>query len=261
MTSSHSEKNSNHSVTNPSSVDLAASDFVAPAFILASVVSSYPDERFKDNVSALLEGDEFQFSSLNTLKQSFQDVKAKIEPLVSGSADLDEVRSMYIDIFDRGRAVNSLYETEYGRDRALVKGTQLVDIAGFYRAFGFETGGDGVQPEMIDHLSVELEFYALLLMKNEILLEKGDFEGVEIVLDARKKFLKSHLGRFVVAVCERPGIQENPFYSTIFKYCRDLVLFECDRLDVQVDPESWIPGQHDGAATDMTCGGSVGCTP
>jgi nitrate reductase assembly molybdenum cofactor insertion protein NarJ len=218
-----------------------------PDFILASLLAAYPEKSFGENVEVLLED-----KSVGTPV-----LREKLRVLLSDHKELDELRSEYIDLFDRGKQVNSLYETEYGRERALVKGNELVDISGFYHAFGFEMGGDGVQAEMIDHVAVELEFYALLLLKSELLNESSDSDGVEIVLDARKKFLKSHLGRFIGAICERPGVMDSSFYSTVFQYCKDVVSAECDRLGVEVEPESWISGQPE--VSEITCGGTVGC--
>ncbi len=227
-------------------------------FVLASLIAAYPDERFQENITLLLESGDVEKIAGEQVRKSFGDIRSRLTDLLDDPQSLDDLRSEYIDSFDRGRQVNSLYETEYGRERAMVKGTQLVDIAGFYRAFGLETGGEGVQAEMIDHVAVELEFYALLALKSALLNETSDQNGIEIVLDARKKFLKSHLGRFVSAICERPGVSASPFYSAAFKYCRDLVLDECHRLGIEIEPESWISGQSEPA--EMSCGGSVGCT-
>lgn len=229
-----------------------------PAFVLASLLGAYPEKSFQENVDLLLsevalDADGFRES----VRLPLLEVRAKVADLFGTVGGIDDLRSEYIDLFDRGRQLNSLYETEYGRERVMVKGSQLVDVAGFYRAFGFETGGAGVQPEMLDHVAVELEFYALLILKSQILAEKQDREGVEIVLDARKKFLKSHLGRFVGAICDRPGIVASPFYSSVFNYCKNLVLDECERLGVEVEPETWIGGDADTA--EVSCGGAVGC--
>ncbi len=230
----------------------------APAFILASLLSAYPDEGFAENVGLILEDEQFSNEALqNSLGDQLIEIRAKAGDVLGSPAALDDLRSEYIDLFDRGKQVTSLYETEYGRERAMVKGNELVDIAGFYRAFGLETGGEGVQAEMIDHVSVELEFYALMVMKSEALADSSETEGAEIVLDARKKFLKSHLGRFVGAICERPGVIESPFYSAVFKFCRELVADECRRLEVEVESEQWISSQAE--VGDISCGGSVGC--
>lgn len=152
----------------------------------------------------------------------------------------DDLRSEYIDLFDRGREAVPLYETEYGRARTMVKGSELVDIAGFYKAFGLQIG-----PEMVDHIAVELEFYAWLLQKSDYLEQQQDKKGQEIVLDARRKFLKSHLGPFMNAICERPRLAQSEFYSAVFRTCRDLVQAECVKLEVPIETLNWVEGEKE----------------
>lgn len=232
-------------------------EFIGPAFVLGSLLAAYPESEFAQNINLLLDDSSLDGVMESSISKIFEEVRTKTKEIISDENLVNNLRSEYIDRFDRGKEVTSLYETEYGRSRAMVKGTELVDIAGFYRAFGLETGGDGVQAEMIDHVAVELEFYALMILKANVLADAGDAEGVSIVLDARKKFLKSHLGRFVGAICERPGVMDSSYYYSVFKFCRDLVLDECARLEVIVEPESWIASQSE--VGDISCGGSVGC--
>lgn len=228
-----------------------------PAFVLASILSAYPDDTFFENVNLLLEDKSLEKLTRGFLEELLAKIRSSLDLISKTKDGIDELRSEYIDLFDRGRQVNSLYETEYGRERAMVKGNELVDIAGFYRAFGFEIGAEDVRAEMVDHVAVELEFYALLVLKSELLTQSFDANGEEIVLDARKKFLKSHLGRFVGAICERPGVVESSFYSAVFQFCRDLIQGECERLNITVEKEHWISPQAE--TGDISCGGSVGC--
>lgn len=218
-----------------------------PRFLLASLVTGYPDETFAEYVRALLEDSNLKIP---------EDVRTTLGEILTNADQLDEIRSEYIDTFDRGRSANPLYETEYGRDRALVKGFELGDLAGFYKAFGLNFDAEGVSREMLDHISVELEFYALLLLKQRALEEAGDAPGVEIVLDARRKFLKDHLGRFPSAIAERPGVAASGYFSQVFNWCRDLVSDECAYLGVEAIPANWIAGQSE--AESMACG-SLGC--
>lgn len=231
----------------------------APLFILASLLTAYSDEKAVENIGLILQDAELLSRSRPLVQKALEPVLKKIRSILPDRIALEDIQSEYIDIFDRGRHVTSLYETEYGRARAMVKGTQLVDIAGFYRSFGFETGGDGVQAEMIDHVSVELEFYALLCLKYDALAQAGDREGMEIVMDGRQKFLGSHLGRFVAAICDRPGVQGSPYFLAVFEFCRDLVQDECKRLNASVDPETWVSAPIE--PEEMNCGGTVGATP
>jgi nitrate reductase assembly molybdenum cofactor insertion protein NarJ len=230
----------------------------APAFILASLLSSYPDANFTQNIGLLLSDDELREAGERVLDNEWLSLEQNLVELISAESNVDAVRSEYIELFDRGRSTNSLYETEYGRARAAVKGNELVDIAGFYRAFGLNLDSDETQREMLDHIGVELEFYGLLLLKQNALAELNDVEGQEIVLDARKKFLLSHLGAFAPALLSRPGIVESSHYSKVFNYCCRLVADECELLDVKPEPISWT-GLSEKESADVSCGGSAGC--
>lgn len=203
-------------------------------FLLASILATYPDSQFCDYIEKLLQ------ESRLTLPEALKNL---IVDTIQDAARLDDVSSEFIDVFERGRGANPLYETEYGRDRAMVKGSELADIAGFYRAFGFDFGGDDLQKEMLDHVAVELEFYALLLIKQSTLSSRKDEEGVAVVHDARKKFLQDHLGRFVGAIADRPGVKNSNFYAQVFGWCRDIIDQECQRLNVGVVPAEWIAMQ------------------
>lgn len=202
-------------------------------FVLASLLTSYPDPNFENYVDVLL-------------KEGAATLPAQLEGQVTEiikSSNVDDLRSLYIDIFERGQAVNSPYETEYGRHRAMAKGTELGDIAGFYKAFGFELETEGEGREILDHVSVELEFYSLLLMKQNYFAENANAEAAEIILDGRKKFLTAHLGRFVSAIGARPGVAENPYYTAVYEWVSHLVDEECTRLGIQPEKTDWIESQ------------------
>ena len=214
-------------------------------FVLASILTSYPDNDFQKSVCELLEDESF------SLPKELDD---QLRQLVASSSGIDDLRSDYIAIFDQAKSLNPLYETEYGRERAMFKANELSDIAGFYRAFGFEMNQEGDR-DMVDHISVELEFYSLLLMKHMYLQESQDLDGCEIVHDGMKKFMDSHLGRFVPAILEREGVKSSATYSTIFKWIEKIVVEECSRIGVNPEVATWLSSQAEGE--NMCCGGTV----
>lgn len=217
-------------------------------FVLASMLTSYPMGYLPENIPVLLEDEGVAMP---------EDLRAFIKERTSQANVLD-LQSEYISIFDSGRGANPIYETEYDRRRAMAKGNELSDIAGFYKAFGFELDANLEGMEMLDHVGIELEFYSLLLMKEIHLTEAGDAQGMEIVRDARKKFLKAHLGRFVGAIGRRPGVAASDFYGRIFGWCAQLVDEECRRLEIEVIPADWVDGETL-KEEDMRCGLSANC--
>lgn len=215
-------------------------------FILASVVSSYPGEGFVDHLTILIEDE--MLSIPNELRE-------KLMQILQSEDNINALRSTYIEIFDHSKSLNPLYETEYGRDRFLSKANELADIAAFYQAFGFELNPDG-QKEMIDHISLELEFYSLMKMKLMHLTEIGDQVGIDTVQDAMKKFLKDHLGRFSNEIVARPGVQQDPLYLEIFKWIDEIIKNECRHYDVQPEIIKWVGSEQQGDG-EISCGGSV----
>ncbi len=212
----------------------------AREFALASALTAYPDDELVETLHDLA-------PSLNDHPRVGRFVRALAE-----EGGVDELRSTYVDLFDRGAERVSLYETEYGRMRGLSKGNDLADISGFYRAFGLAPN-DGETHEMLDHIAVELEFYATLLAKQDYLSGEGDVEGTEIVEDARKKFLAAHLGPLAGAVAARFATADRPVHGDVLAWCGELVARECEALAVKPIPLDFFAEDEDGKSP-MSCG-------
>jgi len=176
-------------------------------------------------------------------------VNMPLRARLQAAGGLDDLRSAYLELFDRGGERASLYESEYGRMRGMSKGNTLADLSGFYQAFGVTVDQEQVH-ELPDHLAVELEFYALLLLKQEHLRE--DAEGRAVVEDARRKFLTDHLGRFACAVEERADVRADPQYGPVFAWCRGLVERECGALGVTPAPLDFFADPE--GKGEMQCG-------
>lgn len=207
----------------------------AREFLLASMATGYPDQELAE-LLVELEADLRGHEGLGGMT-------------AAAAAGVDALRATYIDLFDRGKGRVSLYETEHGRMRGLAKGNELADISGFYRAFSLTLDdGETAARELHDHVAVELEFYASLLLRQHILAERGDRLGCEVVEDARKKFMADHLGRFPGAIASQPAVRANGVYGPVFAWCERLVGAECERLGVTPAPlDFFADGERDEA--------------
>jgi TorA maturation chaperone TorD len=91
------------------------------------------------------------------------------------------------------------FETEYHASaEPFFRSQQLADVAGFYRAFGLEPCA--AAPERPDHVTLELEFMALLLLKKrQALSQDGPAarERAETCDRAQGLFLRDHLAWWV----------------------------------------------------------------
>jgi len=209
----------------------------ARELVLASTLATYPDPELNEILTGL-----------GPAVAAHPGAAAVAATLAS--VGLDELRARYVDLFDRGGQRASLYETEYGRMRGMSKGRDLADLAGFYRAFGLVLDED--RHEMLDHLAVELEFYAVLLLKQAVLIDRADAEGIEIVLDARRKFLVEHLGGLAGAVAGRREVQGDPVYGGVLAWTARLIADECAALEVTPAPLDFFDDAD--AKGEMKCG-------
>jgi len=83
------------------------------------------------------------------------------------------------------------YETEYCHWKdPTYRAHQLADIAGFYNAHGIEPNHE--RPERPDHVGLELEFAALLLLKVEV-ADRSQRDGAEICRRTLASFLRDHV--------------------------------------------------------------------
>lgn len=87
------------------------------------------------------------------------------------------------------------YETLFGNDHVFGQSYVMGDIAGFYSAFGLQLSQD--IHERLDHLSVELEFLHFLAYKESYAICHDSSEKLQTVVEAEKKFVKEHIGRWV----------------------------------------------------------------
>jgi TorA maturation chaperone TorD len=93
------------------------------------------------------------------------------------------------------------YETEYHpSSETFFRSQQLADIAGFYRAFALDPSR--AEPERPDHVALELEFMAFLLLKKRLALASGApeediAERVSLCDEVERTFFRDHLAWWV----------------------------------------------------------------
>ncbi len=127
------------------------------------------------------------------------------------------------------------YETLFGNDHVFAQSHVMGDISGFYKAFGVELSKD--IHERLDHLSVEFEFMHFLAYKESYSLCHDGPEKTQIVVDAQKKFVKNHIGRWVPLFCRMLTKKAD---SGLFKLVADMTAdwmdFETAFLGVTPQP-------------------------
>jgi nitrate reductase assembly molybdenum cofactor insertion protein NarJ len=103
-------------------------------------------------------------------------------------------------------------ECGYDDNTAGGRGPLLADVAGFYRAFSFEAPA-GLTT---DHICTELGFMGWLAMKEAFARHEGDEDHRAITEEARRRFVKDHLGRWVLAFLERVAqVGEGTHYEVV----------------------------------------------
>jgi TorA maturation chaperone TorD len=161
-----------------------------------------------------------------------------------------------------------MYETELGLPHEFRQSQELADIAGFYRAFGFQTGG--TVRERPDHLAAELEFMYLLALKEAYAAANSMPEQVEICVDAQRKFLQDHLARWIGSFCrslersidERLGKDrlESPYFK-LARLAEAFVSTDAARLGIVLPIRSAAEGKPTPYNPDYSCAGCAVAEP
>lgn len=146
---------------------------------------------------------------------------------------LEELQAAHRFAF--GLAGSLCYETEYGLPHEYRQSQELADLAGFYRAFGFQVGGP--KRERPDHLVVELEFMSLLALKTALASQAGNQEQVEICMDASRKFLEDHLGKWIEIFRQSLTLTvDEGVFRALAEFTSKLVLEDAVRLGATIQP-------------------------
>ncbi len=218
---------------------------------ILSLGLSYPEEKNWAIIEKLLTKSEDLFagetlSTYNSFREYFSKNRHR----------LDEIKSEYLNIFDVGRKI-SPYETEYVTEKLSRKPFELADIAGFYAAFGFSVNEDMRNKEALDHISIELEFMAILEWKAQYALENGQEENAKIVKDAKLKFLQEHLAKWGFFFCRQIyGLEGDSFFIRLVRLLELVLILECKRysLDVSIFDKQISREPYNGVRSqELTC--------
>ncbi len=148
------------------------------------------------------------------------------------------------------------YETLFGNDHVFAQAHVMGDIAGFYKAFGVELSRD--IHERIDHLSVELEFMHFLAYKESYARCHDGAEKTQVVVDAQKKFVKDHIGRWVPLFCRMLSKKADyGFFKSIAELSYDWMDFDAAYLGV--NPQPYTEAEYRPATFNAPEGQSYEC--
>ncbi len=168
-------------------------------------------------------------------------------------ADLDLLRAQYTQLFPPIASQDAPgYETGYRGDGVFQQSTIMADIAGFYRAHGLRPGGS--ERERPDHITVELEFMAVVARKEAMALGDGDGANASICRETAAGFLSDHLGCWGRAFGLRAAaVSASAWYTALAELliswiATDLEILGVEPVEVSDDPLPQEPPD------DGTCG-------
>jgi DMSO reductase family type II enzyme chaperone len=147
------------------------------------------------------------------------------------------------------------YETEYGRRHVFGQSQELGDVRGFYEAFGVRPRRGGERP---DHVACELEFMALLALKEATAIATGERERAEVSRAAARRFLEDHAGRWLPALAGRiAGREPGSGYAALAAAAASLVTAHAGELGarpVALDPDDVVAVTEEPDGLSFECG-------
>jgi putative dimethyl sulfoxide reductase chaperone len=208
----------------------------AQVYLFLSTVFLYPQEDWLDSLFTLSEiGHELNIPPLEPAKWDL---------------DLEGLQSEHRRVM--GLTGSLCYETEYGLPHEFRHSQELADIAGFYNAFGFSLGG--AVRERPDHLAVEFEFLYLLSLKEAYALQKGTAEQAEICVDARRGFLRDHIGQWLGLFAESLAhTAPNSVYTSLARFAVAFVRADATDLGVTLEERRLVNVKPTPLGPEMSC--------
>lgn len=175
--------------------------------------------------------------------------------------DEGDLEARFTELFGHTvRAAVCAYETEYGGGQVFQQAQEMADLRGWYAAFGLERRPE--VRERPDHVAVECEFAGFLCRKEAYVLASEDRGQSELIHEAYRRFLRDHLARFGMALAARlEGADRDGFYGRLAWLCREFLVVECRRLDVQPGPRALPLRPNTEDDVPAACGAGVDDDP
>lgn len=149
------------------------------------------------------------------------------------------------------------YEGEYGQPHIFQKTQSLADNVGFLQAFGLAPAPNHV--DRLDHIGVELEFMHVLAAKEAYALIHGHGEDrLAIVREARRKYLKDHLGRWAPEFAARleTKAHDGP-YAALARLLAAFVMEQACALDITLAPPDSANSEPEDGDDSAVCNSCV----
>jgi TorA maturation chaperone TorD len=197
---------------------------------------------------------------LDTLQQASDAIgtheatEIALERIASATKQLSDsplhLREEHTYLFAR-QVQASPYGTNYGSGLAFAQMRDREELAGYYKAFGFQMAAR--HPELHDHISVEMEFAGVLSAKEAYAIDTGQSEAATICREARARFVGTHLCDWLPKFADRLEASARlDFYPAIVSLAVAMVQEE----PVVVQPRAPIsyPDTWDTDEDEFTCG-------
>jgi len=171
---------------------------------------------------------------------ALQEAAAAAAPFVEGSpvgelialavaATSEDLEAEFVRLFALSSSPDCpTFETAYYAAETVLQTNRMADIAGFYRAFGVDSGTAGLRP---DEICVELEFMGYLARKELYAREHLGAPRVGQVVKAERMFLSDHLGTWGTTFGRRVSARAGlcAFYREAGFALSSWVVAECNR--------------------------------
>jgi DMSO reductase family type II enzyme chaperone len=161
----------------------------------------------------------------------------------------DDLEPAYVSLYTLSSSPDCpTFETAYFSADPQQQTQRMADVAGFYRAFGVDSGETGFRP---DEISVELEFMAYLCRKQAYAAEHLGAPRAGQALRAQRLFLEEHLGRWAGGLGRRMA-EEAPighFYQLAGLVLSEWIADDCRVLGARPEEVSGVPVASDAGGT------------